>query len=81
MHVKTKKFNLDEMKDVKTYNMRLKKTGMSQDEPVFIYGGQKNNWYENQMRDLREQLQNEKGKCLYTFSKEHFGLAVEPKSK
>ena len=65
------------MKNTELYKKRLRKTGISSEvEPVFIYGGQKNNWYEKQMKDLRQQLQNENGKCLYTFSQNHFGLTV-----
>ena len=76
MFVKTKKFNEDEMKNVELYKKRLRKTGVNESEQVFIYSGQKNNWYEKQMKDLREQLQNEKGKSIYTFSQDHFGLTL-----
>ena len=68
------------MKSMKTYDMRLKKQTVSENEPVFIYGGQKNNWYQKQKRDLREKIQNEKGKYIYTYSNDHLGLSIDPKT-
>ena len=48
--VETKTFMKDEAKFTKTYDMRLRKTDIPLNEPVYIYAGQKNNWYEKQMR-------------------------------
>ena len=76
----TKIFTKDEMKNFKTYDMRLKKQTTSENEPAFIYGGQKNNFYEKQKRDLREKIQNDKGKYIYTYSNEHLGLSIDPKT-
>lgn len=40
----------DDAKMLKTYDMKLPKANVQNSEPVYIYGGQKNNWYEKQMR-------------------------------
>ena len=77
--VQTKTFMKDDAKLLKTYDMRLKKTDVDPHEPVYIYGGQKNNWYEKQMRDIRDKIQND-GKALYTYSKDYLGLSIDPKT-
>lgn len=51
--VQTKTFMKDEAKLIKTYDMRLPKAEVDPNEPVYIYAGQKNNWYEKQMREMR----------------------------
>ena len=43
--VETKTFMKDDAKLTKTYDMRLRKTEIQPNEPVYIYAGQKNNWY------------------------------------
>jgi hypothetical protein len=45
----TKTFTQDQGKLVKTYQMRGKSANISQEEPIYIYGGQKNNFYEKQL--------------------------------
>ena len=79
-NVATKIFNKDDMKLLKTYDMRLKKNEIPDSEPVFIYGGQKNNYYEKQMRELREKVKNDKGKYIYTYSNDHLGLSIDPQN-
>lgn len=48
--VQTKVFNKDDGKIKKNYDMKLKKSQIDQNQPVYIYAGQKNNWYEKQMK-------------------------------
>lgn len=48
--VPSKTFMKDDSKLIQTYNMKLKASDIPQNQPVFIYAGQKNNWYEKQMR-------------------------------
>lgn len=43
----------DDAKMIKTYDMRLRKAEIPPNQPVYIYAGQKNNWYEKQMREMR----------------------------
>lgn len=43
--INTKTFMKDEAKLIKSYDMRLKKAEVDPNEPVYIYAGQKNNWY------------------------------------
>lgn len=38
---------------IKTYDMKLQKADIAPNEQVYIYAGQKNNWYEKQMREMR----------------------------
>ena len=45
-----------------------------------MYGGQKNNWYEKQMREMREKIHHEKGKYIFTYSNQHMGLSIDPKN-
>lgn len=47
---------------------------------MYIYGGQKNNWYEKQKKELRDKVANEKGKYIFTYSNEHLGLSIDPKT-
>ena len=49
-NVLTKTFKKDETKLLQTYKLHLKKSEIPDNEPVYIYAGQKNNWYEKQMR-------------------------------
>lgn len=75
--IQTKTFNKDDAKLIKTFDMRLKKAEVPANEPVYIYAGQKNNWYEKQMREMREKI-NQDGKAIYTYSKEYLGLSIDP---
>lgn len=65
--VETKTFMKDDAKMIKTYDMRLRKAEIPANEPVYIYGGQKNNWYEKQMREIRDKINNDKNH-IYTYS-------------
>lgn len=47
--VMTKTFTKDEGKLIQTYQMRGKVADIPSDEPVYIYAGQKNNWYEQRL--------------------------------
>jgi hypothetical protein len=48
--VMTKTFTKDKEKNFAPYQMRGKSTEVPNNEPVYIYGGQKNNYYEQKMR-------------------------------
>jgi len=48
--VMSKTFTKDADKLMDTYQMRGKATNIPQNEQVYIYAGQKNNFYEKQMR-------------------------------
>lgn len=41
-----------------SYNLHLKYADVPPGEEVYMYAGQANNWYEKQMRNLRERMQN-----------------------
>lgn len=69
----------DDAKMTKTYDMRLRKAEIPPNEPVYIYAGQKNNWYERQMREMREKINNDKNH-LYTYSKDYLGLTIDPQT-
>ena len=57
----------------------MKKADVDPNEPVYIYSGQKNNWYEKQMRDMREKI-NADGKAIYTYSKDFLSLSIDPRN-
>ena len=46
----TKTFTKDAAKHIPPYQMRGKSIDNTTNEPVYIYGGQKNNFYEKKMR-------------------------------
>jgi hypothetical protein len=48
--------------------MRSKQADIPADEPIYIYASQKNNWYEKQMREMREKIQKDPNH-IYTYSK------------
>ena len=48
--------------------MKLQKADVDPNEPVYIYSGQKNNWYERKMKEMREKINYDKDH-LYTYSK------------
>ena len=75
--VMTKTFTKDNQKQLATYTMRGKSAEIPQSEPVYMYGGQKNNFYEKQKRELRESLQKNP-KAILTYSKDHLGLSIDP---
>ena len=60
------------------YDKLIKTTKeLSPGEEVYIYSNQKNNFYELQMKELRQQMQNDKG-YFYTYSNDHLGLSIDP---
>lgn len=59
--------------------MRGKKADIPANEPVYIYAGQKLNFYEKQMREMREKVQNDP-KTIYTYSKDYLGLSIDPRN-
>ena len=48
--VMTKTFTKDHFNKPESYSMKGRKVEVPSDEPVYIYGGQKLNYYEKQMR-------------------------------
>ena len=78
-NINTKTFMKDEGKMIKTYDMRLKKAEIDPNQPVYIYAGQRNNWYQKQMREMREKI-NQDGKAIYTYSKDYLGLSIDPRT-
>ncbi len=46
----TKTFTKDHFGDTETYKMRGQRAEIAQNEPVYIYGGQKLNYYDKQMK-------------------------------
>ena len=75
--VMTKTFTKDQQKVLSNFQMRGKSADVPPNEPVFIYGGQRNNFYEKQKRQLREQMQ-QNPKAILTYSKDHLGLSIDP---
>ena len=55
----------------------MKRAVVPDNEPVFMYSGQKNNWYEKKMAEFREKVQNDKSHT-YTFAKNHLSLSISP---
>lgn len=61
------------------YNLQLKYAEIPPGQEVFMYSGQAKNWYEGQMRSMREQMQKDKSK-VYTYGQNHLSLSIDPVS-
>ncbi|EGR26983.1 hypothetical protein IMG5_203820 [Ichthyophthirius multifiliis] len=59
--------------DIKIQNV----VQIPENEPVYIYSCQKNNWYEKLMREQREKIKNDKI-FFYTYSEQYLGLSIDP---
>ncbi|KAL4490305.1 hypothetical protein ABPG72_004344 [Tetrahymena utriculariae] len=58
--------------------IRIKETvPIPDDEPIYIYSSQKNNWYEKQKREQRERIRADKHN-FYTYSEQYLTLSVDP---
>lgn len=57
--------------------MKLKRADIPANQPVYIYSSQKNNWYDKQMREMRQKINTNKG-YVYTYSKDYLGLTIAP---
>lgn len=57
--------------------MRGKQATLPPGEPVYVYAGQKNNFYEQQLRQLREEMRKNPN-VIYTYDKNFFRLAIDP---
>jgi hypothetical protein len=72
----TKTFTKDAGKSVAAYQMRGRPAEIG-DEPVYIYAGQSNNFYERKLRELREEMRKNPN-LIYTYNKDYFRLAIDP---
>ena len=75
-NVMTKTFTKDAGKTVTQYQMRGRPSDVG-DEPVYIYAGQNNNFYEKKLRQLREEMRKNPN-VIYTYNKDFFRLAIDP---
>ena len=73
----TKTFTKDHFRKPETYTMRGDHAEIPPNEPVYIYGGQKLNYYEKQMAEFREKMDPN---TIYTYGKECFNLNIDPKT-
>jgi hypothetical protein len=42
-----------------------------------MYSGQTNNWYDKQMRNMREQILSDKNN-VYSYGQNHLSLSIDP---
>ena len=78
--VQTKTFGRDKQKSIETFNKKLQKADVPPQEPVYMYAGQKNNWYEKQMSQMRSKIAQDKSKAVYTMSADYLSLSIDPKA-
>lgn len=57
--------------------MRGKPAEIPEGEQVYIYAGQAGNFYEKQLRELREEMKRNPN-VIYTYNKDFFRLAIDP---
>ena len=57
--------------------MQLKYAEIPPGQEVYMYSGQTRNWYEGQMRSMRERMQKDKDK-VYTYGENHLSLSIDP---
>jgi hypothetical protein len=73
----TKTFTKDAGKMIASYQMRGKPADIPEGELAYTYAGQKNNFYDKQLRDLREEMKKNPN-VIYTYNKDFFRLAIDP---
>lgn len=55
--------------------MRGQRAELQSNDPVYMYAGQKLNFYENQMKEFRKKMDPN---TIYTYGKEQYRLAIDP---
>lgn len=61
------------------YNLQLKYAQVPQGQEVYMYSGQAKNWYEGQLRSMREQMKSDKNR-VFTYGQNHLSLSIDPVS-
>jgi hypothetical protein len=73
-----KTFTKDNFKHPEAYAMRGKRAELPPGEQVYIYAGQRLNFYDKQMAELREKMEPN---AIYTYNKDYFRLAIDPRTE
>lgn len=66
------------VKPYETYQLHMKQLlDIPEEEEIYIYGGQRLNFYNMQKQHQRQRIQKDP-KNFYTYSKAHLGLSIDP---